>query len=427
MDLSPATWRRLEASSHKDLSPSHSRESSLEAQPLIPTEVREREAYIELVNQGGRPLYSIHLIEDVAKDPLAYSEMLRTWLDLSSGSDLAEGFDWATFHHQLNDRQQFRHWQAHARGQKPPLPVEPYKKLYPVPLSPSCKREEQEENREEEAREMWQDGTSLEFDVFTQAFRRTSTTYTEAMGKLFAEYAFARPFQLHDDVAQQDELTTWAEYLGYQLAAHYRYKCLRARMQPRYDSAMHTLWDANVLRPFETESYICDIASSERRQSEQDRAEADVSFAKRATAATMIWHQKEIADTSGFRSTRISRVQLKDAAESHLVRAKESLELIKRRNHLVKKFRVETAGYRTTRNEARRPAFRILWALEQFRLIETQANLSRVRSRVRRDHACSQGERRRRSHVCISDDEPSPKRFKEEDQGLDSPAASQPL
>jgi hypothetical protein len=41
--------------------------------PSTPPEVRERERYSELVQQGGRPMYLVEFIDDATKDPTAFN------------------------------------------------------------------------------------------------------------------------------------------------------------------------------------------------------------------------------------------------------------------------------------------------------------------------------------------------------------------
>lgn len=39
---------------------------------------------------------------------------------------------------------------------------------------------------------------------------------TEALKERLARHGFTRPFQLDEDAARQDKMTTWIEYLGYE-------------------------------------------------------------------------------------------------------------------------------------------------------------------------------------------------------------------
>ncbi|KUI73277.1 hypothetical protein VM1G_11896 [Cytospora mali] len=86
--------------------------------------------------------------------------------------------------------------------------------------------------------------------------------YTEAVKKFLAEYSFTRPFQFHEDPAQQDKSTTWLEYLGHECWVHCRFASRVKCMQPKCDAAWKTLVDSSVLRPFETEEHVCNIQSA---------------------------------------------------------------------------------------------------------------------------------------------------------------------
>lgn len=41
----------------------------------------ETDAYNNLVKDGGRPLYSINLLDAVSRKPEEYSDLLRPWLE----------------------------------------------------------------------------------------------------------------------------------------------------------------------------------------------------------------------------------------------------------------------------------------------------------------------------------------------------------
>lgn len=195
-----------------------------------------------------------------------------------------------------------------------------------------------------------------------------------AVQKLLAEYGFTRPFQLHDDPTQQDRLTTWIEYLGYECWEHYRHARRVKIKQPVYDAAWKKLVDANVLRPFETEEYVCNIECAIRQQVEEDQANRAVKSANSAAKAVLIAIHKDINNPQGSRYTPEVRVQMMEAAKARLGAAQESLALIKRRNDLVTVFMQAVGEYLHEKGEAGRQRIRLQWILDQIPLIEAESS-----------------------------------------------------
>lgn len=260
--------------------------SSTDSGPPTPGQVHERANYDELVNDGGRSLYPIDLVDDVAEDPRAHQDMLRPWLDYP----YADPPHWEVFYEQLGHWRAFRDWQAQARG----LGFPKYR----------C----------------------IAYDVFHRYFRRASPTYTEAVKNLLAQYDFTRPFQLHDDPKQQDKLTTWIEYLGFACAQHYRYARNVKNRQPKYDKAWKTLVDAKVLGPSDTEEYVCNIDCAFQHDEDREQAYMAVKSAEAALVST----QKAKNDSRESRGGKPAAGIHSHAAQSRLDRAKESLASIER-------------------------------------------------------------------------------------------------
>ncbi|KAF2191913.1 hypothetical protein K469DRAFT_735781 [Zopfia rhizophila CBS 207.26] len=70
------------------------------------------------------------------------------------------------------------------------------------------------------------------------------------------KHGFTRTFQLDEDPAQQDKLTTWIEYLGYEYWWYDQY-ALSKRQQRQLDDAWKKLVNVKILRTFETQEFIC--------------------------------------------------------------------------------------------------------------------------------------------------------------------------
>ncbi|GAP92495.1 putative ankyrin [Rosellinia necatrix] len=420
VDLNQVTTRLLEIPADRDTSftplrrPLRGPCSSTDSGPPTPPQVHERAYYNELVNDGGRPLYPIDLVDNVAEDPEAHQDMLRPWL----GYPEADPPNWEVFREQGDHWREFREWQAEARG----LGFPKYRRIA--------------------------------YDVFRWHFQRASPTYTEAVKELLAQYGFTRPFQLHDDPKQQDKLTTWIEYLGFACAQHYRDVRFMKVRQPKYDEAWKTLVDAKVLRPFETEGYICTKDCAFQHQKEREQAFNAVKSAEKV----LISAQKAENDPRESRRGKPATSIQSRAAQSRLDTAKESQASTNRRNDLVTEFNIAVRGYLIAKDDAMSHSAILQWVLEQVPLVEAEMNESGVTetspdpirgtkrsrgpdnvdtqnqiSQKRRwdthkpnspsDHntrSGSQGGTHKRSHDDTTDDKPPSKRFRNDGQDLAS-------
>jgi hypothetical protein len=87
----------------------------------------------------------------------------------------------------------------------------------------------------------------------TQWAHRTATRlseYAEALRERLLRHGFPRRFQLDEDAARQDKLTTWIEYLGYQYWWFDRSRKLMEIDQRKHDEGWTKLLDSNVLAPW---------------------------------------------------------------------------------------------------------------------------------------------------------------------------------
>ncbi|KAI0099337.1 hypothetical protein GGR51DRAFT_576310 [Nemania sp. FL0031] len=287
----------------------------------------ERRGYDELVSDGGRPLYPIHLLDDVARNPGAHQEMLQAWLNHPDRD--AKHPCWEVFGEQLYSWKCFRKWQTYNR--------EGGGSLYKI-------------------------GGKTAYEIFFYYFRRRSPTYTEAVQNLLAQYNFTRPIQLNDDPKRQDKLATWIEYLAFTCSIHYRYTCLIKHLQPEFDEAWGALLllHSNLLRPSDTKENICNIKSAITRRKEREEAQRATYLAQGAL---------------GLKQTpKTNRL----AAQSTLYEAKESMETIARRDEVIMDFNITVQEYKKAKNSAERCNRRVQWIMEQVSIIEAETNESAV-------------------------------------------------
>lgn len=216
-------------------------------------EEHETKAYNALVNDGGRPLYPISLLEEVSKNPENYQEMLRPWLDIPN----ANPPKWEVFMRQLRSWKEFRRWQKY--------------------------------NREDFSD--WGDQKFVEVELaynrFVRACRYEYPEYTEAVKKLLEQHGLTQSFQFHKDPAQQDKLTTWIEYLGFEYWQFEWSTRSIKRLQPKYDEAWKKLVDSGLLRLDETAEFVRTDESGFRCESEREQAENALKSAKSAAGAIL--------------------------------------------------------------------------------------------------------------------------------------------
>lgn len=217
-----------------------------------------------------------------------------------------------------------------------------------------------------------------------QQFTRTQgrfPRYNQRLRARLARYGFERPFQLEDNLDRQNKLATWIEFLNYQYQDYGKYVRNVERLQPVFDKAWQVLVDAHVLRPFETQEFICNPESAFQHTDEREQAEKVVESAELAVKSV----QNAIADPSRSILSQEEPRQLLAAAQSRLDEAIKSLELIERRNDLVNEFFAKTAisqlvdgkmtkTYQGEKGHAEHCEILIRWILKQISLIELEIN-----------------------------------------------------
>jgi hypothetical protein len=143
--------------------------------------------------------------------------------------------------------------------------------------------------------------------------------------------------------------------------------------------------DSQVLRPHETEEFICNTNSVYQHAGEEERAERAVESAKSAVISA----EKAITDPGRSKLPQRDPQEGLAAAQSKLDSAIKSLELIKRRNDLVYEFFKKTGqtkvvndkiimSYRGIKKKAERRTILLRWILQQIPLIELELSPAKV-------------------------------------------------
>lgn len=282
----------------------------------------ETKFYDTLIREGGQPSHSASLGRDILDDPGELREILSYW-QRDNGD--AEGRRvWWVFGSQLCRWKDFREYQRTNRDQG----------RFPI--------------------------------------------YNNTVERSLARHGFTRPFKLDEDPERQDKLTTWIEYLDYEYWLYDKDMRIVKRLQPQYDAAWKELVDSQVLRPFETEEFICDVDSAFQRGSEEERAEKAVEATRVGVASA----ERAISDPRRSHLSQQALQQRLATAESKLDAANKSLESIKRRNDLVHEFletvKLPLVSYVSRKDDAEWRSILLRWILQQIPIIERELNHAKV-------------------------------------------------
>ncbi|KAL8907052.1 MAG: hypothetical protein Q9207_001632 [Kuettlingeria erythrocarpa] len=327
----------------------------------------EVECYSTLIKEGGRPSHPVNLGPGVAQDPGEYREILSIWLRETPGDH--EG--WKVFEAQMHEWRAFREYQRHHRegGRFP--------------------------------------------------------RYVGLVKRSLAKHEFTRPFEPIEDLEHQDKLTTWIEFLDYEYWLYDKDMAFVKRRQPQYDQAWKELVDSHVLRPFETEVFICSIDSAYYHQAESQQAEKAVESARSNVTSA----QKSMTDLRPSSHLEREQQQRVREAESTLEAKVESLALMERRSSLISKFLNKLQqhelnnpppprSYLTVKEDAENRSLLCKWIRQQIPVIEAESKpVNRAGKGSTEPHVRLQTSSKR-AHADESEGERSAKRRKQGSEGI---------
>jgi len=190
--------------------PSPSRSST--AEPLE-SQAYETKCYHALLADGCRPLFPISLLAQVETNPEAYRDLLRPWTRYPDTSDPE---DWQVFSRQRDCWKQFRTWQLRNRRQTPSFPTYLAEYRRDSEMSGEAPVQAARPEFEQTARRLWEREYNygpLQLDDHPEA---VFSRYAEAARTLLADHGFIQSFQLQADSKQQDQWTTYVEYLAFE-------------------------------------------------------------------------------------------------------------------------------------------------------------------------------------------------------------------
>lgn len=342
------------------------------------TRVCERAHYTELVNDGGRPWYPIDLLDEVSENPARYREILRYWHP----------------HHQ--DRftvfgVQSRKWREFLQFQKDNRGINDNEAEFSAYVESEKRRCERENNPRgvEFYSTRWKLWGEWEYwqilrDIARKANRKEYNDggfsgYVAAVKDRIVRDGYTRDLQLEKDPARQDTLTTWIEYLSYEIRRDSELAAEANRLRQIADTSWRELERSDLLGPDETQESVLDIANGNRRAAEKDAALEAVQSAKSDVEAVLKTTEGGGNGTETLGLTTDERTRIKEA-KSKYEAAEKSYRLLWKRWDQIGNFVRAMDNYRREKEAADRQKMLLSWIREQLTLIEAeskQANKAR--------------------------------------------------
>lgn len=381
IDLDQVT-ARLQEQSRRSPSIATTASQSPELEEQHREDLRRQSGYYKmLVDDGGRPSHPLSQLEDIVENPGECREVLSFW----QGKYPNEG-EWRVFEIQLWRWKDFRSLQRFARGQRG---YDYWRSLWDEKgkmrnfhspwMSDAGSSEEWWEHYWQLNREYdnyVRLGTSyIPWQRFIQCKGQTIgqqgfPEYVEALKERLARHGFTRPFQLDEDAARQDKMTTWIEYIGYEYWWYDYFAGIARSHQKRHDNAWKKLVDSKVLRPGETEEFVCDIDTTFQDSSELEMAARAV----QSVISVVSLAETTMAKCRQFKLSLPTIRQRLLAARSMLETTQAANESLKRRSDCITEFIQRTRHYQIAKRAAKHHDVLLRWMLQQVPLIEAELN-----------------------------------------------------
>ncbi|KAI1187361.1 hypothetical protein F5B17DRAFT_399991 [Nemania serpens] len=344
---------------------------------------RETDIYNDLVKDGGRPLYPIHLLDDIFENPEEHAELTRPWrLGWKVDFPWKSADPWdeprTIFQRQRERWEDFRKWQNDNRGIEEdagyPAFVEKTKfrqrrfareatarLLAHLEADPSYleKLWERDQDMREEQRYRCRDSQGGKGFV----------GYIETAKRRLARHGLTRPFQFQEDPKQQDKLTEWIKYLNYECWWLEWYTRALERLRSLHDEPLQALVDAGVAKHHATIESIWSTKYWTARNAERERvAEAHrraMARAKHAYTSTQL-----APDRLSIPAAERNRRVLGAIRELKAAQAARDSEMEK--NLLFLTFRQNAVRFMHAKSDSPRHGILVQWILNQVPLIEAE-------------------------------------------------------
>ncbi|KAL9026216.1 MAG: hypothetical protein Q9196_005084 [Gyalolechia fulgens] len=305
--------------------PSPSRSSTAEA-PEDATQAYETNCYQALLDHGCRPLFHISLLARVEANPDAYRDLLRPWTRYPE--------DWQVFSRQRDRWKQLRTWQLHNGRRTVSFSEYLAEQRRELVISGGTSKWAARPDFEQAARRLWEreyDYGQPQLDGDDDGLEAVFSRYSEYARRLLIDHGFLQPFQLLADPKQQDQRTTYVEYLAFEYSTLGRLVMVTQKLQNQLP---------NYAQKYQTAKAEAD---HQQRRVDWVRSEISKIEAEQKTAGK---------SSSSSDKTRSRKRKLTDDANS--VDLVESRFGSRRRPHETEKVAGTSGDSRTTRSKKRK-------------------------------------------------------------------------
>ncbi len=185
-------------------------------------------------------------------------------------------------------------------------------------------------------------------------------------------HGFVQPFQLQQDRRQQDQWTTYVEYLAFECFCHARLARFVEKLRPQHDVEWEKLVKAEVVKPSDTYD---DPASAEV----ENLRRRELEVASRGMRLFMAATDASTTDTSETDTSETDTAQKAHAQSARQSRKRKSQQStpshhddIARRNKFIDEYLHNTQKYRKVKAEADQLQRRVDWIRSEITKIETE-------------------------------------------------------
>ncbi|KAG5975113.1 hypothetical protein E4U55_007854 [Claviceps digitariae] len=343
---------------------------------------QDLQTYNDLVNDGGRPLCSIDLLESVLRDPYRYDEMLKPYTgqrESFDASDLDDFDHYDAIPRQWHRWKNFRKWQLDNRGidDKVQFEEDTFRAIV-----------------EELKRDCLDLGKTTEFVVDPVKVKKPGgewhliqrnrswqrqhqrelgcedfSDYEKALTARLARHGFTQPFRLEKDPKQQDQLTTWIEYLGFEYWWLDRYVASAASAEQKYYKAWEEQRKLGLFKDDDTPELI---------RTKIWRAPLEAEEARTIEAFEKVFFEVEKLDEDLRKdynrgsSSEKQRIKVAEEARKRMSAAQEVKDVFLKRWDRINKFFSQTEYYDTAKETVVYQKNLVQWAVKQVQAIENE-------------------------------------------------------
>lgn len=166
---------------------------------------------------------------------------------------------------------------------------------------------------------------------------------------------------------QQDELTTWIEYLNYEYWTQDGLADEAAQRQLKYEQTLKALLDGQVLFPSENPKFVAQYHFLSQLSSQKDRDEQAMKTAESKVAAG----QEALSNAKDNKRAPKKAISLAQLQE-RLKEAVKSFTASETRFRLISDFYNAGASYELAKEEAEKHQLRLKWILDQVPLVQVE-------------------------------------------------------